>query len=173
MFSTPVYQAFGLTSADLGTGATLARTYNTRGFITNETDKQVSGGATVYSYALSYHANGNVDTADDSVTGNWTYSYDTLNRVKGAAAAAGGACEYMTITWGYDAWANRESQTASGSTCTIDQPSYTINSNNTISGFSYDASGDISTDANGNNFVHDAEGRIATVPGRAGPSCST
>ncbi len=166
MFSTPVYQAFGITSADIGTGVTLARTYNKRGFIANETDKQVTGGATVYSYALGYYANGNVDTANDFVTGNWTYTYDTLNRVTSGVASSK-SCNGMTINWTYDEWANRESQSASGSTCSIVQTNYTFTggANNRIDQFAsnYDLAGNLELDAQNNAFTYDAEGRIATV----------
>ena len=93
---------------------------------------------------------------------------DTLNRVISGVASSG-SCNGMTITWGYDAGANRLKQTATGSaSCTIAQPNFAqANLNNTPPGYTYDADGDTLTDANGNTFTYDAEGRIYTVTNSA------
>ena len=58
------------------------------------TDSNMNGGVNqsspIYSYGMplagGYDANGNLLTASDSVMGQWTYSYDSLNRLTGAQA---------------------------------------------------------------------------------------
>ena len=39
---------------------------------------------TVYQAAMGYAADSNMTTASDTVSGNWSYSYDQFNRVPGA-----------------------------------------------------------------------------------------
>ena len=70
----------GLTAATLGSGNGLlneSRSYDTRG--------RLSSLPVGLAYALSnltYAGNGNVLTANDSVNGNWTYTYDGVNRLQ-------------------------------------------------------------------------------------------
>src|SRR5579863_4340599 len=58
----------------------------------------------VYSLGLTYEPNGNIATASDSVNGNWTYSYDALNRLL-TAGQPGQAFSYV-----YDRYGNRWQQ---------------------------------------------------------------
>lgn len=45
--------------------------------------------AVVYQYVAGYDGAGNVMSYNDSVMGNWTFGYDTLNRLTGATVTAG------------------------------------------------------------------------------------
>ena len=66
------------------------------------------------------------------------------------------------LTWGYDAWANRTAQTVTKGTCGQWSSSYTAN--NQISGYSYDATGNLLNDGV-HSYTYDAEGRIVAVDG--------
>ena len=68
------------------------------------------------------------------------------------------------LTWGYDAWANRTAQTVTKGTCGQWSSSYTAN--NQISGYSYDATGNLLNDGV-HSYTYDAEGRIV-APGGPG-----
>lgn len=100
----------------------------------------------------------------DSVVGNWSYRYDTLDRLVGAKSSSG-YFSGLNLGWTYDAYGNRESQTASGSTgVALTQPeslTYQAN-NNHADQFAYDADGDVVTDLT-NNYKYDAEGRVCAV----------
>ena len=74
----------GLHVATLGNGATETRNYNNRTWLGSMS--VVKSGTTLYSLGLTYAGNGNVLTANDNnVNGNWTYTYDNLNRLHTAA----------------------------------------------------------------------------------------
>ena len=115
--------------------------------------------STAYSYALTYWPNGNVHTASDPVNGDWTYTYDTLNRVSTASSSATG------LSWGYDAFGNRKTQTATKSSAP--QPSYAFSTSNRIGGFCYDDAGNLLDEGpcpagSTHQYAYDGEGsRIA------------
>jgi RHS repeat-associated protein len=87
------------------------------------------------------------------INGQWTATYDTLNRVS-TATVAGTPSD--TLTWSYDVFGNRKSQGPNGG-----QLSYPV-PNNRISGYTYDASGDVLDDGS-NQYGYDGEGRLCTV----------
>jgi len=61
----------------------------------------------VYSLAMtSYAPNGDVLAANDSVNGNWTYSYDAFNRLTGSNQNSG----QSIYSYVYDAYGNRWQQ---------------------------------------------------------------
>jgi RHS repeat-associated protein len=134
--------------------------------MTSATTPSTSAG-TVYSYNLTYQPNGNIQTLTDSVVGNWTYGYDTLNRLT-TATSSSGAYVGATINWGFDGFGNRLSQSGLGnSSVSMFQGTHTY-SNNRVDGLSYDAAGNMLADAAGNQFTYDAEGRLSTFQGSAG-----
>ena len=99
--------------------------------------------------------NGNLLSFTDSVNGQWTQiGYDTLNRLTTATVA--GTPSSTTLTWSYDPFGNRESQGPNGGTLSYPP------GNNRISGFAYEASGNVKDDGS-NQYVYDGEGRICTV----------
>ncbi|MGH9687972.1 MAG: RHS repeat domain-containing protein [Candidatus Acidiferrales bacterium] len=98
---------------------------------------------------------------------NRSYTYDALNRLA-SMSAPGDQC--TGLTWTYDAWGNRTDQTATGGTCNTFQQS--VNANNQfVSGYQYDADGNITYDGV-HNYYYDAENRIIQVDGTIG-NCST
>jgi RHS repeat-associated protein len=107
----------------------------------------------------------------DTVTGTWNYGasgpagYDDLNRLVYASSSAG-LCSGMNLSWAYDPFGNRESQSASGTTgCKIVQPSLSFTSNNNrIDNWHYDLAGNLLSDGT-HTYTYDAENRIATVDG--------
>jgi RHS repeat-associated protein len=124
------------------------------------TDPVLSPG-TIYSYAIpsppaanaGYAGNGNLLSYTDSINGQWTAHYDTLNRLSTATVAG---TSPATLAWSYDAFGNRKSQTPGGTTY-----SYPA-ANNRVSTFPYDASGDVLDDGR-NQYGYDGEGRLCTV----------
>jgi RHS repeat-associated protein len=153
------------------------------------TATSMSGGeinsSVLYSYAISaadgYAPNGNLLSVADSVTGTWSYAYDNLNRVVTGTATAGSYAGAQ-MSWSYDPFGNRQSESVGGtiqSTCgpTPTMPlssaaSYTasnqVSSVNGGAGLAYDAAGDVLTDPL-NSYLYDAEGRLCAAK-TAGPS---
>jgi RHS repeat-associated protein len=130
-----------------------------------------------------YAANGNLLNVTDSVTGQWNYTYDYLNRLKTGSATTsqtpGVSNAYAGIgaTWAYDNFGNRTSEgwawtpPFSGALApnmpTPSSASYTAPTNQTGSLF-YDAAGNVTADGL-NQYAYDAEGRLCAVQ-TAGPS---
>jgi RHS repeat-associated protein len=178
-----------LAEASLGvngtTGTTVAqlnRTYNNRGWIQSESDG-------VYSFSIptsgGYDGAGNLKSATDSVTGTWSYTYDTLNRlITGNSAATNTPSQYANYSgcWAYDAFGNRIMQLVQTLACpappTPGQYPATAyyNSSNHVtfvnqaapssisapSGFTYDAAGNVLNDSV-SAYLYDGESRICAV----------
>src|SRR2546423_6670964 len=60
-----------------------------------------SSPAPIYGFTLDYSPNTNIVTAQDSLNGNWSYSYDEFNRLSTASSAGQGQ------SFDYDAYGNR------------------------------------------------------------------
>lgn len=162
VFANATYTPFGaLSSRQMGNGLTETRNYDTRERVTSIS--QAMPGSTVsYSSSVQQYApNGNVLIANDSVNGNWVYGYDSLNRLTGASSSSG-----LNLSWGYDSFGNRWSQTASGSG-SAPQPSFTFNGNNNqtdaSNGLTYDGAGDVLVDNLNHAYTYDAEGRMTSA----------
>lgn len=116
---------------------------------------------TVYSYSIpspptattGYAGNGNLLSFTDLINGQWTATYDTLNRLSTATVAG---TPSSTLTWSYDSFGNRRQQGPSGGQLTYPA------GNNRISGYAYDASGNVLDDGS-NQYGYDGEGRVCTV----------
>ena len=151
----------------------------------------VNQSSPIYSYVMplagGYDSNGNLLTANDSVMGQWTYSYDSLNRLTGAQAPvsqpAGVSAYFAGIAsgWTYDAFGNRrtEAQGAiSGASPQAAMPassSATYNTSNQLTAASQNAGGGLTYDASGNviydgtnTYLYDAESRLCAVKNAAG-----
>jgi RHS repeat-associated protein len=116
-----------------------------------------------YSYSITdsnsksgYAANGNVATYTDSINGQWTLGYDSLNRL--ISAATGG----QNICWTYDSFGNRTAQTLPSTTPCGSSVSTVQYPNNQDPNLGYDASGNVWNDGT-NQYLYDAEGRICAV----------
>ena len=97
--------------------------------------------------------------------GTWTYSYDDFNRLSsGTAADDGGVDGGLTLSWTYDRYGNRWTQTATGTgNASAVQPNLAFyGNNNQVSGWDYDAAGNLTND-NRNTYAYDAEGRITSL----------
>ena len=162
------YDAFGQSFAQLGDGHQRQDVRDARGRIGSITYSNPSTRQTVYQAAMGYAADSNMTSASDTVNGNWSYSYDEFNRLQTGYQPVG---QYagMTLSWGYDRYGNRMTQSASGGSGSVGQPSYTF-ANNRIAGFCYDAAGNLldqtSPCPGGNHqYAYDAEGRLTSTAG--------
>ena len=125
---------------------------------------------TIYSYSIpstptattGYAYNGNLlSFAEPTNSGQWTATYDTLNRLSSATLAGPPS---TTLGWTYDVFGNRTQQTPGGTLYTYPA------GNNRISGYTYDASGHVLDDGGsqfGFQYGYDGEGRLCTVYNKA------
>ena len=154
----------GATFTSTASGATLGGDTNT----------------TPYSYTLTYAANSNVATANDTFIGSWTYKYDTLDRLIAANSTTAGMVlpsgTYKTQCWTYDSFGNRtgEGEMTSNTACpnpitganhsswatysTANQ----LTANSIVASFVYDDAGNITNDGI-NKYIYDLDGRICAV----------
>jgi RHS repeat-associated protein len=191
--TSPVsYGPAGLQYAQLGvntSGAatfTMTRSYDNRLRRMYEGYKN-SGGTSLYSYCVpgtantncttggpGFEANGNLAKVIDSVTGTWTYNYDTLNRVT-SSSVSGGPDNGQIGCWAYDAFGNRTSEAMSTTACTSNPPklswaTYTTSNTNRMDSTSvnsnqingYDAAGDVTNDGL-YQYLYDGEGRVCAA----------
>jgi RHS repeat-associated protein len=139
-----------------------------------------SPSATVFSLNYDFHVsagnNGNVFgiTNNKDTSRNQTFSYDALNRLISAQNAgtdctktlAGGKTEYWGNNYSYDAWGNLLAKSVTK--CSAENLSLTALVNNQLSGYGYDAAGNMTHDAtSGFNYSYDQENRIAGASGFA------
>ena len=120
-----------------------------------------------FSYALNYGStdNGNVTawTATGQQTFTRSYAYDQLNRLSTMSdSATNQACK--GLAWVYDAWGNRTAQNVTSGTCPAPQTPVNANNQVSTSGYTYDASGNMTHDAN-HSYTYDAENRLTKVDG--------
>jgi RHS repeat-associated protein len=131
--------------------------------------------ATVYSFTNAfYDPVGNLISYNDFVMGNWSDSYDSLNRLVSAKETAAPPLPEPSpytgdsLCWGYDPFGNRTAQSIQSAACPTlpTQPGQTAfyNSANRSTSLQYDNSGDVDFDpATANQYLYDAEGRICAV----------
>jgi YD repeat-containing protein len=135
---------------------------------------------TPYRYTLAYAPNNNVASVTDTIVGNWTYAYDTLNRVLAATASTAGIVTpsgtYKTQCWTYDSFGNRTGEGEMTAATACPNPitganhsswakyntSNQLTSNSTTANFVYDDAGNITNDGV-NKYVYDLDGRICAV----------
>ena len=115
---------------------------------------------TIYSLGLTYKPNGDVDTGNDSVNGNWTYGYDAFNRLVSAAATG------QSYTYDYDRFGNRWHQNGPHALSV----SFSGN-NNRMDGFSYNTAGNLLYDGV-HTYKYDAENRLSALDGGLGLGAS-
>jgi RHS repeat-associated protein len=144
-------------------------------------DNGMSGGANtsgaLYSYYIpaagGYDKNSNLLTAVDSVMGQWSYTYDNLNRVLiGSPASGNNSNGGQKLCWSYDAFGNRTAEDSQTAACpSTPTATATYNGYNQLSWTSVNAAGsNVSYDAAGNmlydgrnSYLYDAEGRVCAV----------
>ncbi|HVB55007.1 MAG TPA: hypothetical protein VNE63_01055, partial [Candidatus Acidoferrales bacterium] len=92
-----------------------------------------------------------------------TSAYDGVNRLIAMTDSASGAtCK--GLSWSYDAWGNRLTQTPTAGTCNAWNASYNTSNQPTTSGYQFDAAGNMTHDAS-HSYTYDAENRITQVDG--------
>jgi RHS repeat-associated protein len=154
LLTVNTYNPLGeVTQATLGNGIVRNMGYDNRGRQTSLTD------GSIYNFGLGYAGDSNIVTGNDSINGNWTYTYDDFNRLSASNKNSGA----QTFTYAYR-YANRWQQNApQGGPA----PQYSFNGNNQITGSSvtYDAAGNVTNDGLGNSYTYDAENRLTAVTG--------
>jgi RHS repeat-associated protein len=149
--------------------------------------------ATIYSYSITttsggsgYASNGNLQNYTDSVTGTWSFNYDSLNRLIAGMPAAGNPINNGgNLCWSYDSFGNRTAQSSQSKACptlpSVPTATATYNANNQVtwttvnaasSGFGYDAAGNVLGD-NVNTYIYDGEGRVCAVKHEPAPGTYT
>jgi RHS repeat-associated protein len=167
LLTSPHYNAFGqLSLATFANGLSESWNYDNRGRLKGAAVGTNCGngtgtcsGSSVYSFSLGFAPNSNVMTANDSINGNWTYSYDQLNRLSGASSTSGQSCK--GLSWTYDAWGNRTDQTVTNGTCNTFHAMAGTN-NRLASPYTYDAAGNTTYDGV-HHYTYDPENRIISV----------
>jgi len=127
-------------------GITYAATYTNRLLPYTVTASSSAGSA--LNLTFGYYANGNVQTITNNLNSARTqsFTYDNLNRVATAQSQATSGTYCWGQSFGYDRYANLLSTTVTQ--CTAPMLSLGVNANNQItnSGFTYDTSGDMTSD---------------------------
>ena len=161
-------------------GITNSFSYNKRLQPVNRSASSVS--QTVFSIGYDFHLgngtsggdNGNVwgITNYKDNTRNQAFTYDALDRLSSAqnagtdctASVLGGKTKFWGNNYGYDAWGNLLSKSVTK--CSAENLSVTALANNQLSGYTYDAAGNMTYDATANlNYTYDQENRIAGAAG--------
>jgi len=131
-------------------------TYDTMGRLTAHTTAlgpyQIS--------SIQYNADGNVKhIADNAANGTWDYTYDSaMGRITGATCTAACPNGWGTVSWTYDEFGNRWTQSASLGPNT----SYSFDTHNHIQGLSYDLAGNLVYDGF-NSYAFDALNRLTGI----------
>jgi YD repeat-containing protein len=158
---------YGPISYQLGNGSEASLTYDIMGrawgrwICSTSVQPYCAGGNQIYGSdagILGAHISFSDDTA---VTEHRDYSYDEFNRLKSTSIRQG----QKTFSYSYDRYGNRWQQNApQGGPA----PSYGFNkSNNQMSGYGYDAAGNMTYDGF-HNYIYNTEGNITNVDGGAG-----
>ncbi len=161
---SPIQKPTGIT---LGNGIVEDLAYSNRGWLYSMGETPNTYGFNIYNWTnstLGFAPNGDIVYSNDSVNGNWTYTYDDMNRLtQGVCTANCPAAQGMT--YAYDRFGNRWSEAVTAGSGI--QPTYYFNANNQIdiSGVTYDAAGNVMNDGLGlgNTYTYDAENRIITA----------
>jgi len=94
-----------------------------------------------------------------------TYTYDAWSRLKTAATTGSAAYPAWGLTWSYDRYGNRKQESIlSGCSAPMSCPTNSVTPSPTTnhvtdSGYSYDASGNMTSDGS-NTLTYDAENRV-------------
>jgi RHS repeat-associated protein len=125
---------------------------------------------TTYSRSQNGGNNGQITSITDSVDSGRSiaYTYDAMGRISTAATTGSTNYAKWGLSWGYDRYGNRLSQSVTAGTAP--HTSVVVNAANnqiTTAGYSYDANGNQTNDAV-NTLAYDAENRLVSSSGSAG-----
>jgi RHS repeat-associated protein len=145
-------------------GVATSNSYNNRLFPTAISASSSNGTALSLSYTYFANGNVNVETNGRDNGRSATYTYDSLNRVSTAKSQATSGSDCWGQSFAYDRYANLT--TISVTQCSAPILSLSVNTNDQItnSGFSYDASGDLTGDGV-NSYSWNAEAHLKSAAG--------
>jgi RHS repeat-associated protein len=159
LFTGGPYNALGeLEAATYGDGTIRSITYDHRGRATIIRD------STTYALYLGYTGNSSVSSANDSVNGDWSFTYDAFNRLAASSNASSGAA----YTYGYDQVGNRWRQDrTAGIGLTVDLNFDLTTNRVTGSSYAYDAGGNMTSDGSCSNpcWAYDKMGNLISGEG--------
>ena len=170
LVSSVQYGPVGPLQVTRGSGQTETMGYDKRLRVTSyQLANTGSSSSAEYAYSLNYYPNSNVQNATESFSGSsseWQYNYDDLDRLTSAVNAG----MQKGCAFSYDNWGNRTSEAPGGSagdTCFTQSATYPAGKN-AVSGYCYDASGDLldagpCPSSGTHEYSYDAEGRLATA----------
>jgi RHS repeat-associated protein len=173
LLSSATYNALGERTADtLGNGVSETFVFDTPGRLVSV--NAVHNGTTVYGLSgpasnntqISFAPNGNLLGTNDFINGNWTYTYDALDRLNtanktGTSISYNNSSPAVTV----DRNANLWTQYINGNPApglSFDQTKNQITGSSTT----YDAAGNMRTWNDGGSthtYTYDAEGRIVSI----------
>ncbi|MFZ0634436.1 MAG: RHS repeat-associated core domain-containing protein [Candidatus Acidiferrales bacterium] len=146
-------------SASLGNSLNETAAYDKRTRVTS------FAAGSVYSCSMTYEPDSDIATANDSVNSNWTYTYDSFNRLSTSSSAA------QSYSYVYDRFGNRWQQNVTGGTGLQSTLSFMgvglLGPTNKADTYSYDAAGNLLNDSV-NSYLYDDENRIVQVSGSSG-----
>lgn len=145
-------------------GMTIQNSYNSR--LQPVVLSADTSAATILSLSYDFHVgagdNGDIYQIVNNKDGNRTqnFSYDALNRIQEAWTNGPNWGEIYTI----DPWGNLSNRAGVAGKTNYEPLSVTVLTNNRLSGFGYDAAGDMTSNG-GTNYTYDAEGHLLTAAG--------
>jgi RHS repeat-associated protein len=153
-------------SLSAGSSTNQPSLFSSPSFSVSASGSALTGGANavnqlLYSFSLGFAPNGDILSANDSVNGDWTYTYDDFNRLLGANQNSGAA----VYSYAYDRFGNRWQQNGPISM------QLAFDGNNHIAAYcqgqsgpayTYDAAGNLTYDCN-HTYTYDAENRVVQV----------
>jgi len=171
LFSSARYNASGgLINVGMGIGVVDTAVFNNRLQPSQTTVNSSASGTMLqmtYGFGSAPTNNGNLMslTSVGKQAFNRTYTYDALNRLTTMSSSGTPTCK-----WAYDPWGNRTDQTptVAGACAAFNEP---VDPNNRLSGFGYDAAGNMTSDGK-HTYFYDGENRLTQVDGTLG-NCST
>jgi RHS repeat-associated protein len=152
------------TGLTYGNGVQVSLTYNSRLQLASLGYANSGGNFLSLAYSYGTGNNGQIQQITDNVDSGRTasYTYDVWGRLKTAATTGSTNFPAWGLSWTYDRFGNRKQQTVTAGTGPSNSvaPSTTTN-RITDPGYSYDAAGNMTSDAV-NTLVYDGENRITS-----------
>lgn len=172
LVSNVINTPLGPTSYTLGNGLQTVQSFDSLGRISGgwvcsgSSQTSCSNGTQIYGNTLDWSGARTFQYCDTVMNQCQNHGYDEFNRLTSVNQLNGSGPGSYTYT--YDRWGNRLSQTSSSGG---PSPSAAVNSTtNQISGYSYDAAGNLLSDGLSHNFTYDAEGNVLQVNAGSGGS---
>ncbi len=161
------------TGFTLGNGVQAQFSYNDH--LQLSTLRYFKSGATqdILNLGYDYGAanNGQIQTAHyytspgvEDLTKSESFSYDAWARLKTAQTLNVDAATQGTwsLQWGYDRLGNRLQQQLTGGSISVGTPTYSVDSGNRITGYSYDGAGNMTSDGV-NTYAYDGANRLISI----------